>query len=1050
MKGFVERMDSSKVIKASAGTGKTYRLSIEILVLLFSGAEVNEVFSITFTRKAAAEIRDRVVAHLAQLLAYFKGEHQDSSILEALQSKGCKLDLAKVEKLRAKLLTNKQGFQVMTIDAFISSVFSGLIAPYLQIEDYVLIDDSLNEEIIDEVLINILRDKHKKKSLDVLIKLNKKMKNLSRYKKFIKFAANQRFVLEKIQTDEQVRKITVGELKGSLDIMVDLILETKGTYVEVVNKNCFQSYDKTMSENDFLVKINSEYRLMLGLDYFWSKVKLKEINEELAEQFGKFKENLAGYFFQTRVVPLVTELKELLRVILGTYDEIKMRKKTFTYQDIAYYTYRYLYDDEMSLIDLERGEVLNVFYEALSAKVRYLLIDEFQDTSVIQWNILYPLIKEISSSSELGGVVCVGDDKQAIYGWRGGEKDLLNNLQEILGVDNTEVLRTSYRSSQAVISFVNEMFLSIASNTEGDVNSSWQYEQVDCKKKDEQGYVEVRFSRQGSDGYDLEQEIEKIVANFAQLLSEGKLSSAGTAILLRTSNEMELAALALKKRGIPFVLESSSSILDHKAIKPILYLLKYLSTSQVSYLFDFMRSDYLGYSLNSLDQVLKLNAQGEDVTKVAPLAEIVDFIKGFPEKEPLQQLIIRILTHFQVAKVFTQMHDQKNIRKFLEIVRDYQLTQTNKQSIADLLRYFEQRRKTDTFKQVGLELSDSVQIMTIHKSKGMEFDNVFYLLNLATKEPPQDDYLLYVGFNGNFNGVTDGVVLSPEDRVVIENHADKKYLLQRQNRKVFMEEINNIYVALTRAKKNLFVSCMVGKKYEEINKQKSMVGSKKDGMYFLVKEAITSVCRRNGRNIESISELEVEPLQIGVLIEITKKPPSLRGDVAERQGGATKGISLIKNFEVSDSEFDRRIVYSNATYIAKQLDGSMVHEYLAYIAKNEAVEHSLATKVLYQKYGNFFSAKEIDSVCARCKEFVVHNTGLFSEKYQVFNEYIVFDGTKEYRVDRLMIDEKNKEVLIIDYKTGEEKEQKQLDNYQRIVSDILGSEYIIETRFVEF
>ncbi len=104
-------MDRSRVIKASAGTGKTYRLSVEILALLFSGVEISEVFSITFTRKAAAEIRDRVIEHLDKLAAHLGGEDADASVLDALNAKGCEIDIEKTEQLRNKLLTNKKIFK---------------------------------------------------------------------------------------------------------------------------------------------------------------------------------------------------------------------------------------------------------------------------------------------------------------------------------------------------------------------------------------------------------------------------------------------------------------------------------------------------------------------------------------------------------------------------------------------------------------------------------------------------------------------------------------------------------------------------------------------------------------------------------------------------------------------------------------------------------------------------------------------------------------------------------------------------------------------------
>jgi len=100
-----------------------------------------------------------------------------------------------------------------------------------------------------------------------------------------------------------------------------------------------------------------------------------------------------------------------------------------------------------------------------------------------------------------------------------------------------------------------------------------------------------------------------------------------------------------------------------------------------------------------------------------------------------------------------------------------------------------------------------------------------------------------------------------------------------------------------------------------------------------------------------------------------------------------------------------------------------------------------------------FSSKEIDVICARCRAFVVDNNDIFAAQYLVFNEHIVFDGTKEYRIDRVMIDEANNKVWIVDYKTGEEKEQEQLDTYKKIVSELFiekNGEYQIETRFVSF
>ena len=128
---------------------------------------------------------------------------------------------------------------------------------------------------------------------------------------------------------------------------------------------------------------------------------------------------------------MLSEENDLFHVIdflLEQYDKLLFRDKIFTHDDISYYTFRYLYDPDLSLI--EADYVSNLFYEYLSTYTRFVLIDEFQDTSIIQYKILLPIIREVISGAgvkEYGGAIIVGDEKQSIYGWRGGERDLLLN-----------------------------------------------------------------------------------------------------------------------------------------------------------------------------------------------------------------------------------------------------------------------------------------------------------------------------------------------------------------------------------------------------------------------------------------------------------------------------------------------------------------------------------------------------------------------------------------------------------------------------------------------
>ena len=143
-----------KVLKASAGTGKTYRLSLEYLAALLNGDNYEEIVVMTFTRKATAEIRERVFQHIEDILR--KGE--DSKVLESLQDLYPDLDydLDRLDLIYREMLINKDRIKIYTIDSFINSIFKQAIAPYLGLYAYEIIDESKNKEIIEEVFKKML------------------------------------------------------------------------------------------------------------------------------------------------------------------------------------------------------------------------------------------------------------------------------------------------------------------------------------------------------------------------------------------------------------------------------------------------------------------------------------------------------------------------------------------------------------------------------------------------------------------------------------------------------------------------------------------------------------------------------------------------------------------------------------------------------------------------------------------------------------------------------------------------------------------------------
>lgn len=144
------------VLKASAGTGKTYRLSLEYVAALLRGEDFGKIVVMTFTRKATAEIRERIFEHLEDILA----EGAESEVVKNLEEiyNDLEVDLSQLEEVYEKMLCNKDQIKVYTIDSFINHIFREAIAPYLGIYSYEIVDDDQNREIVERVFKELLNN----------------------------------------------------------------------------------------------------------------------------------------------------------------------------------------------------------------------------------------------------------------------------------------------------------------------------------------------------------------------------------------------------------------------------------------------------------------------------------------------------------------------------------------------------------------------------------------------------------------------------------------------------------------------------------------------------------------------------------------------------------------------------------------------------------------------------------------------------------------------------------------------------------------------------
>jgi ATP-dependent exoDNAse (exonuclease V) beta subunit len=282
------------------------------------------------------------------------------------------------------------------------------------------------------------------------------------------------------------------------------------------------------------------------------------LKEKLEFEYEFFRKKLAVEIFNQEVIEAEKEIINFAGLVLSIYDQLKFKSGKFTHSDISNYTFKYLKNDEIGLI--KDGETTDYLLDLLGGEYKVLFIDEFQDTSILQWKILRPLIKKAED------FIAVGDEKQSIYGWRGGEKKLFASLADIIDA-KTERLNCCYRSDKNIINLLNDFF--------SDADVDWEYHSVKANSNID-GSVKVIYG--GNSAYyntntkkfsslsevkqkEIEELNAQIVGNLAAEISAdiknnyssnyGKVN-----ILARTAKELNEIAGNLEETDIPYILEN--------------------------------------------------------------------------------------------------------------------------------------------------------------------------------------------------------------------------------------------------------------------------------------------------------------------------------------------------------------------------------------------------------------------------------------------------------------------------------------------------------------
>ena len=1057
------------VLKASAGTGKTYRLSLEYIVALCKKEDIESIdykniLVMTFTRKATAEIKEGILNKLSEFMEIYEiSKNSELSVVEAI-SKSKLIDdkkknnylnliesikniepnlvidnnfLENLSKVNKEIIKNKEKLKIYTIDAFFNIIFKNIVTNLMKIKSYTMLDEEDNFSYYKKVLENIFNNEKLFNDFKNFFTENSE-KNIDNYISIIQrlISSRWKYILSLNDNPKPTKKEKFSITKSSIEILREIFSYIENDCkkdLDDVLKNDYKKYIGKTEETQkkFLFK---DFKLLFkdgtaGLIYNGNKLKKAsdaEHKEYINARHEELRENLSKEIFNEVLIPYEEKIFELSSEIYNLYDSFKIRDKKFTFSDIAIYTYMAIFNKNNALRN-ENG-LTDIFFETLDMNIEAIFIDEFQDTSILQWKILYEFTKKAKT------VICVGDEKQSIYGWRDGEKRLFENLETILEAKE-DSLGKSYRSDRNIVSYCNQFFKTI------EKIEDWKFPISEVNSKND-GYVKAICIKDLQDKIEDEEQKKELNINTVLLKELKKFEPYdNVAIIARTNAELSEIANLLEDEKIPYILNNEKNISEYSGIFEGFELLKYLVYENELALFNFISSPLSNFGTDEIEILLKnkkelfsyINfSQDNDFInsldkKIIRFLEKIVFLKKNYKNFTVQDLIFEIIKKFQFIDYFNKDNEVKNIYDFYLLTNYYS-------SILELL---------NDYKENKLSLSDTnsekkgVELVTIHKSKGLEFKTTFVLKN--SKKSKTDDIDFLFEMNDKYDETVFSLFCKKGYKSILETCFKEQ--IENYDKKIKEEEINNFYVALTRPKNNLIViyedRLFEEKSLKEINLEDISFEKSVINDFFDCKIGELSFSEKNSNNEDTAKE-------------------NLESDLFNSQSYFSSSIyeneEEIKNIEVNDSKF---LLETEE----KRMIGILVHYFFENLKYGTDEEVEFSKTLCYKKYLSYFGEEKLNKILSKenIGMFLTKDKEIFSKKWDyIYSEYVLYDyeEKKEYRIDRLMIKDNGDgtgEIYIVDFKTGG-KNESQLKTYKEVLKKNFEElqNYSIKTKFLEF
>ncbi|ESU29851.1 UvrD/REP helicase [Flavobacterium limnosediminis JC2902] len=1022
------------IYDASAGSGKTYTLVkeyLKILMLANTNDAYKKILAITFTNKAVEEMKSRIVNSLHE----FSKDDPSPKALEFMKdvASETKLSVATIkDKSKAiikNIIHNYAAFDISTIDKFTHKVIRAFahdldlpVTFEVSLETDLLLQEAVDaiiakageDEVLTKILVDFSVDKtDNDKSWDVtheLFDVSKLLVNENNRNEISHFHEKtiDEFLVIREKLSETIKKLE-NECVAFADEALRLI-ESNNIDVSSFSRGTFPNHLGYIQKGELK---SSHKKFFEAEDIQVNKAaKDKAIIESiapgliaiLAKVYKNYEKKNFYSAFQKNITPL-----SLLNSIAQELEAIQKEKNILSISEFNAIIYNEIQNQPAPFI-----------YERLGERYKHFFIDEFQDTSEMQWHNLVPLIDNALSSEDLSGtqgsLMIVGDPKQSIYRWRGGKAEQFISLskdEKPFSNPSKELVRLgkNYRSYSEVIEFNNAFFAMLA-----DEFSNADYQDLYRNKSGQEvndkqgGYVNISFIpkvEKNDDASDEETDDKEQLYLKATLATIAKVKAKGFQyrdIVLLTRKRTSGVALAnyLTENDIP-ILSSETLLIDNATeVKLILNVLRYLKNNndkeaKAAFLYFIAKNKQSELPIHDFIEIGMTKFSEEELQKWLTGFDISISFTNCRKKSLYEAVEIIVSTFIKEKSTVSY------VQYFMDLVLERDVR--TQAGISDFLEYWE--NNGTKFSIPSPEGNDAVRIMTIHKSKGLEFPVVIFPF-------AEEDYArsprnkMWLELEDETLNIPKALVDTKKEVAEYGENAAQVY--EERSQEELLDNINVLYVALTRAEEQLYVIS---------NKNLTSKGELTNNMssYFI-----------NYLDFKGVYHVDQAEFEFG-------DSNRLSASKGEKEKQPT--IEIVKEvFNPKKIKIAQREALMWGTDQIKAIEfGNIMHEILSFVKTKDDVEAALMKSV----ESGLITESQKEEVRKTVLQIVGHPElqVFFESDKKVYNEQnIIKKGTATIKPDRVSVN--GDKAYLLDYKTGahQAKYEMQLAEYEKALQEM--------------